>query len=238
AVEPVLQRALAEERPERRGQLIGILVALGDRSRTAIERVLMAVAKGRLAPADLQRARICLQLAGELQDPELVPALHKVFLSGPAELAPTAALALECVATQPAVDVLLEGLSSERPELQRASAHCLANLALPDTSRALLDALNRATDSRDTAFVCELVRGLGTTRAQAAVHKLASILGQRRLLRRRQLRELQNAVVVALSQIPGDRAQRALSAAAHSKDPEIREAAFQVLAKAHAPRDS
>ncbi|MCG8589490.1 MAG: hypothetical protein MJE66_09385, partial [Proteobacteria bacterium] len=47
AVEPVLQRALAEERPERRGQLIGILVALGDRSRTAIERVLMAVAKGR-----------------------------------------------------------------------------------------------------------------------------------------------------------------------------------------------
>jgi len=221
AVPPLLDRLATETDPDRSAQLSSIAIALGEAAVPALETAIHG------GPG--VRARRAVQLAGELQSPRLVETLLGVLSGEPAQLRKEAARALLHIGDAAALQALIDGLSSDLPDLPAISATHLGLLGHPDALEPLARALDRALERGDAALAREVIRALGQLGDEGAVPKLVAILERRGWLRRKLHRELKLAAVAALERMPGREAKRALHRAAGNGDPRVRARVQQVL---------
>lgn len=153
AAPAVLDALDAESDADRSRKLSSLLLALGD---AAVPVLIQTIAR-----RSGSRLQLAVRLAGELQNPKLVPALASVLLdSGPA-LRREAGMALVNVGNTEACDVLIKALASENPEVARTAALCLGVLGENQATKPLLTALARTLEERSYRVATGVIRALG-----------------------------------------------------------------------------
>jgi HEAT repeat protein len=223
----LLHRIEVEKDADRRGQLAGILIAIGEKATPELVRVMEG--------GDVRRARTAARFAGEIQNPAAVATLRRLLHRPDAELRREAAKALVRIGHASAVDALVEALDRREEGVAALAAYCLGATSSPRAFDALREALPRALFRGDFELSRELVRAFARFGRSEAAPDLAAVLARKSLLKRRPLRELKLAVVEALSKLPGSAALQALAVAGESREPQLREAARRALARRAAP---
>lgn len=221
-VVPTLFRAAEREtEPNRRGQLHGILIAMGD---VALPEVLRAMESG-----EPGAVRAAVRLAGEMQSPRAVEPLAGLLEGDVVALRQEAAKALVRIGDGRAIDALVRALESPVEGVPNLASYCLGAAGSARAADALAAALRRSLQRRQFAFAIELVRALGRLGRPEPVRELAALSRRGGLRNRRALRELRVAAVAALGRLPGDEAVAALGEAAGSRDAHVRRAAESAL---------
>lgn len=220
-VAPLLRRVEIEPDLDRRGQLLGILIAMG--SATTPE-LCAAMRSG-----ERRRAGVAIRLAGEMQNAEAVDDLAALLGNGDADLRREAAKALVRIGTPDAIEALAGALRSPHDDMPGHAAFCLG-VAGGTRALEILIATARRDGGADTLDLArEAIRGLGRMGRHEAVPVLVELLERRSFLRRKRIREIHLAAVAALAKISGDAARAALEHAARRGDSEVRDAARQAL---------
>jgi HEAT repeat protein len=223
----LLHRIEVEKDADRRGQLAGILIAIGEKATPELVRVMEG--------GDLRRARTAARFAGEIQNPAAVATLRRLLQRPDSELRREAAKALVRIGHASAIDALVEALERRDHGVASLAAYCLGATASPRAFDALREALPRALFRGDFELARELVRAFARFGRSEAAPDLAAVLGRKSLLKRRPLRELKLTAIDALSKLPGSAALQALAVAGESREPQLREAARRALARRSAP---
>ncbi len=149
----ILEALHEETDPVCSQQLAGMLLALGDNAVPTLARAI-----SRREGARLQRA---VRLAGELQNPKLVPPLASLFDdSGPA-LRREAALALAAIGNGEAREVLFRAVGSGRKDTAVAAANALATSGHGEVCERMGKALANAIERKQSQVAAALVRALG-----------------------------------------------------------------------------
>ena len=223
AVPRLLDTLLRESQPERRGQLNAVLIAMGEKAMPEVKSALQA--------GDPERARLAARLAGEIQNPAVVPYLRNLLRDSdaPLELAREAAKALVRIASPGALQTLVEALGSPRPELAAAAAVCVGASGTPRALEPLVNALRRALREGEFELAREAIRALGRLGRHEALPVLEDILTRRSLLGRRRLRDLKMAAAAAVARLPGEEARVCLERLAGRGDAQVRRAAQTAL---------
>jgi HEAT repeat protein len=201
----------------RRARLIGALFAMGEEAAPALAH---AIASDRP-----RRQHVALRLAGDSQNPRLVPDLRDALLGGAREVAREAAQALVRIGDVSSLEVLSEALECGRPEIVSLAAQGLGSTGRALAVPPLAAALDRATRARDLSLARDLVRSLGRLGRSEAVPILTDLLGRGGFLERRRLRELKIAAVHAIGHISGRAADEALARIEKHGEASQREAA-------------
>lgn len=225
AVPRLLDALLTTGDPERRGRINALLIAMGDKAAPEVRASLE-----RLEP---ERARLAARVAGDMQNPALVPYLRNALkdATAPLELAREIARALSRIGGRSAEQALAEALASPRAELAALAASCFTAGGSPRVFDALAAALSRALRDDLPELAREVIRALGRVGRPEAVPMLEDVLGRRALLGRRRLRELKLAAATALARIPGEAARACLERTAARGDAQVRRAAHAALAR-------
>jgi HEAT repeat protein len=223
AVPTLLRRVETEQDLDRRGQLFGVLIAMGE---ATTPELCLAMQSG-----ERRRAGVAVRLAGEMQNAGSVADLATLLAHEDLDLRREAAKALVRVGSPEAVEALVSALSSPHEGMPGHAAFCLGVVGGTRALQALLAVAKRDGSAESIELAREAVRGLGRMGRPEAVPELARLLDKRSLFRRKRLRELQLAVIAALSKLPGDAARAALEQAAGRGDREIREAAKQAVGR-------
>lgn len=225
AIPAVFDRIAAGPSADQSGQLAAAMVALGEASVSHLTQV--------IDEPDDERAILAIRLAAELQHPGLVRAIATALEGDRPTLRRDAARSLAYLGGDDAIHALVNALSSERDELPETAAHWLGALRDMRALQPLLAALERATRSADGgARAREMIRALGALGSERAVPRLVALLERRSLLRRKPLRQLQVCAVVALHQLTGREAGRAVDRARRHRDPAVRERAVKLMTDA------
>ncbi|HME70286.1 MAG TPA: HEAT repeat domain-containing protein [Myxococcota bacterium] len=219
----LLHRIEVEKDADRRGQLAGILIAIGEKATPELVRAMEA--------ADLRRARTATRFAGEIQNPAAVATLRRLLQRPDSELRREAAKALVRIGHASAIDALVEALERRDDGVASLAAYCLGATASPRAFDALREALPRALFRGDFELARELVRAFARFGRSEAAPDLAAVLARKSLLKRRPLRELKLTAIDALAKLPGSAALQALAVAGESREPQVREAARRALAR-------
>lgn len=221
SVGALLRRLSAPGEPVTRSRLGGVILAMGE---DAADALIDEIDRG-----DPARRRIALRLAGETQNPRLVPALRRVLLEGNAEHARDAAKALVQVADVAAYEALVESLRSPRPEVVQLGIYSLGRTGRSLFVAPLADVLERSlsVDAHDLAR--EAIRAMGRLGHPDATAPLQAILEQGGFFSRRRHRDLKLAAIGALRSLPGPKALAALKLATHLRDRPLRDAARSAL---------
>jgi HEAT repeat protein len=225
AVPHLLDALLSADDPERRGRINAILIAMGEKTVPEVQ--------ASLERQEPERARVAARLAGETQNPALVPYLRNVLREPTTslELSKECAKALVKIGTRSAEQALLEALASPRAELATVAASCAGTTGSTRAFDGLVGALRRALRDDRLELAREAIRGLGRLGRAEALPVLEEILGRRSWLGRRKLRELQLAAAGAVGHIPGEAARACLQRAATRGDANVRRAARAALAR-------
>jgi HEAT repeat protein len=215
--------AAAEREPDldRRGQMHGILVAMGNKTLPALLEAMES--------DQPDRVRNAIRIVGESQNPGAVERLAEILIGENVALREEASKALLRIGDQSAVDTLISALKSDISDVPALAAHCLAASASPRAVDPLLEEMEEAMRSQQLGLARELIRALGRLARPEATEALAGILLRKGFLKRRRLRELKVAAASALGRIPGDDAVGALAQAARSRDSQLRRAAQTAL---------
>jgi HEAT repeat protein len=220
-VPKLLEAAEGEGDPIRRGQLHGILIALGGKTLPALLEAMGGGEPGRV--------RNAIRIAGESQIPGAVPRLAEILVGGDGGLREEAGRALVRIGDASALEALSSVLNSEIDGLPALATDCLAASASPRAVGALVRAMGEAIHSGEIESAHEAIRALGRLARPEAAGTLAELLLRKGIRKRRRLRELKVAAASALGRIPGDEAVGALSQAARSRDTQLRRAAQTAL---------
>ncbi|MDJ0867122.1 MAG: HEAT repeat domain-containing protein [Myxococcota bacterium] len=231
AVRALLDHLAFERDANQRARLRGLLIAMGDR---AVPAVSDAVA----APGEPARQRAALRLAGETQNPALVPPLGAALLSSEGAVAREAAKSLVRIGDVSALEALVDALRSERDETVALAAYSLGSSGRALCVAPLAEALERTIESGRTDVAREVVRGLGKLGRAAAVPAIDAVLSRGGMRRRKQLRDLKLAAVSALAQIGGPEAEATLRHVSDGRDGRLRRAADQALQRVRDRRAS
>jgi HEAT repeat protein len=208
-------------------QLEGILIALGEAALPSIEEMI----RGEVEP----RARLAIRMAGELQNSALTGVLIDVVEGDRRGLRRDAVRALIHIGGAEVVDKLIEGLAGRDEELRTLSALGLGAMSNLHAVRPLLAAMDKALEERSYKFARELIRALGQLGTRRAVPKLVALLESRSLMRRKQLREIKLAALMALDGLTGNEAAAAVKRAFRSRDAVIRERAERLVEAGQVP---
>jgi HEAT repeat protein len=176
-----------------------------------------------------RRQRAAVRLAGETQNPRLVPSLRDALLGASDEIAREAAHALARVGDVSSLEALTEALESPRPAIVGFAAAALGTTGRALAVGPLAAVLDRALGTRRQGVARDAVRALGRSARAEAVPILAQLLGRGGILQRGKLRDLKLAAVAALTQIPDRSAEAALTRAAKGTDGAVRQAATVAL---------
>jgi HEAT repeat protein len=149
AVPALLERLEEEPDDQRAGQLTGLLIALGEASVPALTA---AIGSG-----TGHRARLAIQLAGDLQCPGLVQPLRDLLCAKEGHLHREAARSLVEMGNSTALRVLLEALESKYDRTAEIAAFSLGTLGAPRSLSALMRRLERATEDRRWELVREIL---------------------------------------------------------------------------------
>jgi HEAT repeat protein len=221
AVGALLERLCAERDRVARDRLSGVVLAMGEEAATAL--------LVELESQDATRRKVALRLAGETQNPKLVPALRKLFLRGGSELSGEAAKALMQIGDVAAYEALVDGLKSPRPDVVQLATYSLGRTGRGIVVAPLVAVLERALRIDALDLAREVVRSLGRLGHLDAIPPLCEILNRGGFFSRRRLRELKLAVIGSLRALPGPDAEAGLRAAMGQRDRVLRGAARSAL---------
>jgi HEAT repeat protein len=223
-VVPTLLRDITRARDaNRRGQLTGILIAMGEPAAPAIVQALES--------GDERQERLAAQLAGDIQHPAAVAPLRRLLSREDPELRREVAKALAKIGHPSAIDALVAALGSRTPGVPALAAYCLGVTSSSRAASGLCEALRAAMTRGDFALAREIVRSLGRLARPATVPELSAVLDRRSVFQRKALRELKGIVIETLAKMTGEEALKALSAAAASRDEPVAEIARRALAR-------
>ena len=188
-----------------------------------------------IAGPDEIRARVCLRLAGALQNPALLPALAGTARAATFGRQLEAIRALCLLPGEAAHGALAEALSSQLDQIAITATRAIADSEGIDAVPALLDVLENHVRGSRTQICRSVIQVLGRLGDERAVPRLGAILERRPVLRRAHWHAIQLAAVDALSILPSREAQRALErAASHAARP-VRDRAIARLSARTAP---
>lgn len=205
---------------DRRARLSAMVLAMGE---DAVPALVAAMQAG---PPSRQRTAV--RLAGETQNPRLVPNLADVLFGAPDDVAREAAQALVRVGDVQALEVLAEALGG-RPAIAACAAQALGGTGRVLAVAPLTAALERALDTGASAMARDVVRALGRLARPESVPTLAALITRGGFLQRRKLRELKLGAINALTHVPGAAAEEALQRAAKLSDASLKQAAQLAL---------
>jgi HEAT repeat protein len=140
AVPALLERLEDEQDGRRAGQLTGLLIALAE---ATVPALTAAIGSG-----TGRRARLGIQIAGDLQCPGLVQPLRDLLCAKDGSLQREAARALVEMGNSAALRALLEALESKHDRSVEIAAFSLGTLGSPRSLSALVRRLERATQER------------------------------------------------------------------------------------------
>jgi HEAT repeat protein len=221
-VPALLDVASSLERGVERDRLAALVVTFGERA--------LPVILERLAAQDTpQRLRAVIRVAGELQHPDVVPALGGLLDADERNVREEALRALVRVGSNAAIGLLARALDSSTPGLALSALHGLGSTGSARAVGPLAHALDQALEARDVSRGKEVIRTLGRIGRPEAGRALVSLLERRVRFGGGWLRELKSAAVTALAGIPGDEAVAALAQAAQARDTQLRRAAQTAL---------
>jgi HEAT repeat protein len=219
-VPALLGAAVLEKDPDRRGQMHGVLIAMGEKTLTELLRSMDA--------DDPELVRTAVRLAGETQNPGAIAKLADLLKSSPdKEAREEAAKALVRIGTPRAVEILVGCIDD--PRMGDAAVYCLGACGSARPVEPLVAAMHAAIDAGRLDRAREIIRALGRLGRAEAVPALAELLLRKSVLGRRKLREVKLASATALAGLPGDEAVGALAQAARSRDPQLRRVAQTAL---------
>jgi HEAT repeat protein len=216
----VLEEIVLPGDTDRRAKLGAFLLAMGE---DAVPALVAAMSGGPSA-----RQRIAVRLAGETQNPRLVPDLADALFGASDDVAREAAQSLVRIGDVLALEVLAEALGA-RPAIAACAAHALGGTGRVLAVAPLVAALDRALDSGATDLARDVVRALGRLARPESVPALAGLITRGGFLQRRKLRELKLGAITALTHVPGAAAEEALQRAAKLSDASLKQAAQLAL---------
>jgi len=222
AVPGVLERLRVARDPERLAQLSAVVIALGERAVEPMSQELSA--KGRTP------SRVAIQLAGELQNPQLVASLTTVLHSGDSTRRNDAARSLVTIG-RASSQVLVDALSTRDEELTRIAIHCLGRLGDRRAGRPLTATLERALRDKRDGLARDAMRALGELGDANAIPALIEVASRRDWLRRSRHKDLSLVAIGAIERIAGNAAERALQQLRGSADSQVCERASEALAR-------
>ena len=219
-VPALLGAAVLERDPDRRGQMHGVLIAMGEKTLPELLRAMDA--------DDPELVRTAVRLAGESQNPGAIARLADLLTSSPdREAREEAAKALVRIGTPRAVELLVRAIDD--PKVGDVAIYCLGACGSARPVEPLVQAMQTAIDAGRLDRAREIIRALGRLGRAEAVPALAALLLRKSVLGRRKLREMKLAAATALAGLPGDEAVGALAQAARSRDPQLRRVAQTAL---------
>lgn len=229
AVVPALvDRICKEEDPDRSAPLHSLVLTLGE----AALPTLIAAIEG----DDDQRARIGIRLAGELQNPAVLPALMKVLRTSNLSRRIETIRALSFLPGEESKNVLASALESNFEEIAVAATAALAASEGSRAVPALLDVLAASLHTNRTNASRALVEVLGRLGDERAVPRLSAILERKSILRRSHHHAIQIAAIDALSILPTKEARRSIERAARHGARSVSEHARRRLDEIHKAR--
>jgi HEAT repeat protein len=221
AVPSILERLHALPDPLASGPLHALVITSGDAAVPALLRGIQS--------RDETRSRLALRLAGELQNPALLPALALAARNAPLACQIEAIRALCLIPGEASRQALSDALSSQLDQIAIAATQAIAAKTGIDAVPALLDVLETHVRSTRTQLCRAVIDVLGRLGDERAVPRLAAILERRPVLRRAHWHAIQLAAVDALAVLPTREARRAVErAASHAAGP-VRDRARQRL---------
>lgn len=213
---------------ERAAQLSAIIITLAEHAVPTLRRVIPEQSEA--------RAMLAARLAGELQNPALVPVLAEALVGPRPALRREAARSLVHIGSDEAADALLNAVASPLEQLPETAAICLGHLRTPRAAQALVGGLERAVRAGEFDRAREFVRALGLLGSDRAVPKLVSLLERRALAKRKHWRELKLGILAALAKLPSREALRAIERTAESRDAQLRIRAQRLLTSSNEAR--
>ncbi|MBK7951258.1 MAG: hypothetical protein IPK00_21490 [Deltaproteobacteria bacterium] len=221
AVCAIFARLCASADPLEPGPLHALVITSGE---AAVPTLLEHIAS-----PDENRARLALRLAGELQNPALLPALERAARRAtlPSQIEAIRSLCL--LPGEASRQALADALSSQLDQIAIAATQAIATRNGIDAVPALLDVLETHVRSSRTQLCRALIEVLGRLGDERAVPRLAAILERRPVLRRAHWHAIQLAAVDALAVLPTREARRAVERAASFAAAAVRDRARQRL---------
>ncbi|MEZ4333896.1 MAG: hypothetical protein R3F35_19255 [Myxococcota bacterium] len=221
AVPAIFERLHALPDPLAPGPLHALIITSGEAAVPALLRGIQS--------RDETRSRLALRLAGELQNPALLPALAQTARHAPLACQIEAIRALCLIPGEASRQALSDALSSQLDQIAIAATQAIAAKTGIDAVPALLDVLEAHVRSTRTQLCRAVIDVLGRLGDERAVPRLAAILERRPVLRRAHWHAIQLAAVDALAVLPTREARRAVErAASHAAGP-VRDRARQRL---------
>jgi HEAT repeat protein len=224
----LFERLTATSDADQAAQLSAIIITLAESALPTLRRF--------IEDTNESQALLAARLAGELQNPAIVPTLAKALIGSRPALRREAARSLVHIGGEDAADALLGALSSELDQLAQTAAICLGHLREPRAAQAMVAGLERAVRAGDFPRAREFVRALGLLGSDRAVPKLVSLLERRALSKRKLWRELKLAILTALAKLSSREAKRALERTAESRDQHLRARAQRLLTGSNSAR--
>lgn len=225
AVPRLIERICSLEDPFDATPLHALVVTSGE---AAIPTLIAGIA-GR----DELRARVCIRLAGALQNPALLPVLSGTARAATVGRQLEAIRALCLLPGEAAHGALAEALSSQLDQIAITATRAIADNEGIDAVPALLDVLENHVRGSRTQLCRSVIEVLGRLGDERAVPRLAAILERKPVLRRAHWHAIQLAAVDALSTLPTREARRAVErAASHAARPVRDRASARLAAEA------
>lgn len=221
AVPAIFARLCASADPLEPGPLHALVITSGE---AAVPTLLENIAS-----PDENRARLALRLAGELQNPALLPALERAARKASLPCQIEAIRSLCLLPSEASRQALADALASQLDQIAIAATQAIATRNGIDAVPALLDVLETHVRSSRTQLCRALIEVLGRLGDERAVPRLAAILERRPVLRRAHWHAIQLAAVDALAVLPTREARRAIERAASFAAAPIRDRARQRL---------
>ena len=221
AVPALFDRICEQEDPEQSAPLHSLVLALGEASLPT----LIAASEGR----DDQRARVGIRLAGEIQNPAVLPALMNALRSPHLSRRVETIRALSFLPGEESKKALAGALESNFEEIVVAATQAIATSEGSKAVPALLDVLGASLRTNRTNASRALIEVLGRLGDERAVPRLAAILERKPILRRAHQHAIQLAAIDALAILPTKEARRSIERVARHGARAIRDRARRRL---------
>lgn len=227
-VPALVDRICEEEDPDQSAPLHSLVLALGEASiPTLIEAI---------GGANDRRAQIGIRLAGELQNPAVLPALTNVLRTSDLARRIETIRALSFLPGEESKNVLAGALESNFEEIVVAATEAVANSEGSDAVPVLLDVLSASLRTNRTNASRALIEVLGRIGDERVVPRLSAILERKPMLRRAHHHAIQLAAIDALAILPTKEARRSIERAALHGARAVRDRAQMCLDEIRTPR--
>ena len=221
AVPAILDRLAEEEDDDRAAPLRALILTQGE----AALPTLVAAIEGH----HVRRARIGTRLAGELQNPEVLPVLIRSLRVPDLSRRLETIRALSFLPGAESKRALTAALASDLEEIAAAAGRAIASSDGSEAVPVLLDVLEASLHDARTKLGCTLIETLGQLGDERAVPRLCSILERRPVLRRAHWHALQLAAIDALAILPTKEGKRTIERAAANGPQSVRARARAAL---------